>query len=99
MATQQTTDERAALLREKLQADRDRGDHRWRTCSSAAGIGALQEAGVPWQPIDEQLGLSEREPGDWYSVEVHGRWERTINQDDDLVAAARSILEDEEIDS
>lgn len=99
MAAQLTTQECTARLRENLRDDRDRGDRRWRPYSTMARIEALQEAGVPWERIDEQLGLSERAPGDWYSVEVHRRWERILNQDDGFVAAARSILESEESDS
>lgn len=99
MATQLTTDERAARLREKLRADRDRGDRRWWIYSIAARIEALQEAGLPWSRIDEQLDLSGRAPVGWSPEEIHGHWNRILNQDDDLVAAARSILEDEESDS
>lgn len=69
MAMQMTENQRAPRLREKLRADRDRGDNRWRTYSTAARIEALQEAGVPWK--------------------------RILNQNDDFVAAARSILENE----
>ncbi len=78
--------------RAKLLLARREDSHSWRIHATAARIEMLQEQGLPWDEIDDLLGLSDR-GGD--RLETQAGWERVMNQDADIVVAARSIIEEE----
>ncbi len=80
-------------LRGKLLRSRESGnDSLWRIHATAARAETLQRSGYSWEQIDQMIDLGRGED----RRKVWAALERIMNQDEDCVDVARSILDEED---